>query len=1170
MSNTVALNQPTGVSPTLHAAESTPTPQITQASTPQVKPPLQTALGDKADLQTLGLQLNTIATQLGKSALPAAVFTALNTAFMPLHPDSTHPKDTTGRVSLAAFIQSLGLTAPTNHFSLTGLAKAVSDRAQEHPLGNLGGALAWPVPLNADEQARLRSIAMRHAHHLGDQPLVMQTKGGILEFLRLHLPLSAQILNDPERLLDALLCSPQAQLMGKALQQNMQGIATPTSSNDYLLAAIALQLDPESITAPHRNKVAGFDLADPQLIGKPASAVLDSLIQHLISQGKTSPAMAGVAARLLLAARAPVFLIKDIPSSVTVGSPAWLNLAVAAATLEAQTPGRVGNMTFAQVMLEAESAAYADPSVTRSAQQAALLDWGVANGVLARKNDDQYTPEDLAVLIQAFTARNQLMMSAAKVLDTELPSRREMALAALKQRFPGKEALFEEKLISVMTRRVTHTEGGKGVGYNHLLTGKHSMLDIAMMKLKHPDLVFRCKDSRVPIDALNANNQIGVEHEFEQQFDQAIQDKKTAVGTTVKHLIAKLPLEDRKNFEYGTVSFLQNTSHRLGLGFADNTPLPPGQELLVSITREGVTTAYEINVAKGLIVPVSTALAAERESRSANVVHQTKAFGAVLNAPTGTQSAGGVPDSFVSSRTQAIADTFVSHLNLDNPQIRAHARGLTSEDRRVGLAEHVGDFLLNLIPFRSAIINFQKGHYGDGAFDLALDVFGFLTAGLGVAGKVAKVGASAVSAANKALNVAKVIGAATISALNPLSGLGDLTVGAARLTGSGLKFVSAKALEGVNKLRGAAGNYDLLKAASKEHGPTLIGSYKMGGVDTEGVAVLKDGHWYKYDHVANRPYGSPIEHFSPRGQSYLNGLHAGSGEPEYLKLHRNLSNATMPTKKPEFDRGYLKGRLEDIPGYQPGMNSKRLLELAEVPGRSAEQMGTLSRELKRAFIDDAAYVISLMSQDVQGKGVSLFRASQISYNAHVDLPSVGECAGLSYGMALALQSGKEEQFLKNMLKATDKPVTPGMTKFVSDLRGLQDKVQQSSSFHFPATPQLVGYDEIIDKMAKSTTSTTIKISERGHGMLAGVRFKDGKPEWFFYDPNAGLVKFTDFKAMEAAMENVLNSGLMAAMRNTERTLTGQRAYSISTFTPSDLNQPGIDVEAVTALSSVAL
>lgn len=263
----------------------------------------------------------------------------------------------------------------------------------------------------------------------------MQTKGGVLAFLSLGNPLPAEILRDPAKLLDTLLMSPQAQLMGKALQEKMQGVATPSSSTDYLLAAMTLQLDPESITEPDRHKIAGFDLASPELIGKHPATYLQRLREQLVQRGKATPETADVAAYLLLASRAPALLIKNTPSSVTYGSPAWVNLAITAAIIVAHTPGKVANMTFAQVMLAAPSAAVVDPALTLHAQREALLDWGVANGVIPRKADHLYTPEALNPLVQTFNARKQQRVDASAALKSELPSRKALAKEKLIERF---------------------------------------------------------------------------------------------------------------------------------------------------------------------------------------------------------------------------------------------------------------------------------------------------------------------------------------------------------------------------------------------------------------------------------------------------------------------------------------------------------------------------------------------------------------------------------------------------------------------------------------------------------------------------------------------------------------------------------------------------------------
>ncbi|WP_248749719.1 hypothetical protein [Pseudomonas sp. MWU15-20650] len=384
---------------------------------------LNEQLGTRHNLKTLGNALAEIAQRLGPDAPAHDVLAALKATSMEVHPDSAARAVLGARTTLESFIQSLGLPLPNSHFKVSGLSVAVLDRAQIHPLGNLEGALGWPVPMSADDQQRLRNLALDYAT-APNQPTVKQTPGSLLEYLRRQTTLAPEVLGDSVKTVNALISSPQAQLLGKSLQEGMQHVATDSSAMDHLLAAMTLQLDPESITETNRNLVAGFDLAHEDHWGQTADKVVDGLAKHLVAQGKTSPGLAGAAAYLLLASRAPVFLIKDIPSTVTYGSPAWVNLAVAAAAIEAQTPGRVASMTFAQVMLEAENATLADGSVTHDAQREALIDWGVVHGVLVKKADHLYTAEELTALLREFEARTALTASATEGFEkTCLPVR---------------------------------------------------------------------------------------------------------------------------------------------------------------------------------------------------------------------------------------------------------------------------------------------------------------------------------------------------------------------------------------------------------------------------------------------------------------------------------------------------------------------------------------------------------------------------------------------------------------------------------------------------------------------------------------------------------------------------------------------------------------------------
>lgn len=1133
-----------------------------ETGNPTQASPLKNALGHKENLKTLGLKLTEIAARLGKSATGEAVLAALTKTVMAVHADSSYRNTTGSEVDLATFIRSLGLPLPTDHFSLSGLGTAVAHRAMEHPLGNLGGALSWPEPLSVEDQRRLQGFVQKEA--------AGGVGKGILERLYHPLSLSADTLGDPGKLLDTLLDSPQAQALGKTLQVQMQGIANDSSQTDYLLAAINLELDPESMSSPDRNQVAGFDLSGNALIGKPTTTLMLQLGEHLVRQGKTSPQMAQTAVSLLLASRAPAWLVKDIPQNVTYGSLAWVNLAIAAATIEAQTPGKVANMTYAQVMLEAHNVAAADPAVTQRAQLEALVDWGVANGVLSRKSDHLYSADELNALTEQFNARKQQMTVASEALDTELPSRRELALAKLKERFGDLGSLFEEKLIDIK-RRVRWLDDGKG--FNSDASNPHSMLDVAMMELDDPDAKYFSKDSRIPIDALNADRKFDVVATFNRQFDQAISDKKTAIATYIKQMVAQLPVEDREHLEQGQLQLFQTSSYTQGTGISSRVDHPKQEKLLIKVTHNGASRAYEIDFNQGRIKQTHPWKVGEKKTKVAHDVTVTKSFnppGSESLRKANPSSSPALPDSFSSTRTHALAQAFVKHLDLDNPAIKAQARGLTTQDKHDHKIKAITEFALNLVPFRSAIVNFQRGNYAEGTLDLALDVFGFLTAGAGTAGKVIKVAGSGLSATSKLLRAAKIIGSATIGVLNPLSGLGDTLVGGSRLAAKGIRFVTTKGIEYVNSLRGATGSYDLLKTISNAHGPTLIGAYKVGDVETQGVAVLRNDQWYKYDHVLKKPYGPPIADFSPRGAPLQRNVLRGSAEDESVKLFNNLTSARSAANRSAFDNGYLRGRLESLPGYRPGMSSEQLRALAIANNRRPDEMGILARELKKAYIEDGKYTSALLTQDVAGPGVKITPVSQMHYNACVDLPSIGECAGMSYAMALAIHAGKEDQFIKNMLKVADAPRTPGADKFINDLRELQARVESTADFHYGMRPITAGHQEIISKLAGFQTSTTLRVGTRDHAMLAGVRVENGKKEWFFYDPNAGLVKFNNSMAMQEGMEKVLNSGNLAATNNTLRSPAGGRLYSVSIFDPSDVKRPGIDANAAADLSDIAL
>lgn len=1132
------------VSTVIPFPETTQAPRATQAQSsapnspapvsppPQRKTGLAADLADKENLKSLGHKLQQIASQLGKEATPQVVLAALGSTPLDIHPESSYADEAGDSVTLETFIKKiLGLPLPSSYFHLTGLAFSVTNRAMESSFGNLGGALSWPVPLSTDEQHRLRAITLNQEHALGDKPLVAQTKGGVLEFLRYQQSIATGPRDEPAKILQALISTPQAQLMGKDLQERMQGILSDTSGTDYLLAGIALQLDPESITAPHRNQIAGFDLASRDHWGKPASVVIDGLTQWLSDKGKTTAELAKVGAYLLLAGRAPVYLIKDIPDSIKYGSHAWVDLAVAAATIEARTPGKILNMTFAQVMLEAESASLMDPNVTRIAQREALIDWGKVNGLPSdsahQKDDYLYTADELATLVTAFNARRTEMAVAAEAFEMDIPSRKEMARAVLKERFPELETLFEERLIHV-SRKETDSVGR--VRYSTVEVGPHSLLDIAMMDLCAPNLVFTSDDQRIPVTQLNANHRFGVRDAFESEFKTIIEKKKQGTQIYIKHLISQLPVEDRKNFQFGTITFYQQHSRTLGTGFIGSTNHGRNESLLVKIERDGVTSEYKIDFNAGLIQAVSAGKAAPRHDRQANLLHETKVFqpaGAdTLLEPERAPASGAPGDTFASSRVQLIADAFVEHINFDDKALKQQALGQTTADKNHTRADAVNEFLLDLIPFRSAINNFRAGNIGAGALDLGLDLFGFLTAGVGTAGKVFKIAGTTASRLVKGARAAKAIGMATISTLNPLGGLGDLSIGTWNLAVRGKKA----AIAGLKRLGAIKASPDLVEA-SKRFDATSIGTFKHNNVVFEDQAVLISDKWYAYNPATRQPYGWPLENFVPSAHMHTDDFGKWATAKDNTK---KIDDATINNWKATvarhrtgpgaqaFAAGYEQGNIQRINGLSKSSKIEDLMKLANDKTLTAEQVGILTRRY-----DDIAYEVGRAGSarfidTIEPRFGTVTPMPQVIYLTMTKQLSDGQCAALSRVMATAVEHGKEQELIRNMYKAAAFPKDPASIGFMEKLKKLQNQVGNQTSFYAGKPHRQVTYQTMVKELGDATASKSLMIDSPGHAMAAGVKVNGDEKVFYFYDPNYGHASFSSADAMESGLARLFN------------------------------------------------
>ena len=841
---------------------------------------LKTAFGDSCNWKTLAQKLQAILESLSQrfaqgaspdpTSFAADLALCLNRISIPVCEDSTyyreHALTPQSLVSLQSYLQGCGLSVPTSWAELVDLNQRITRRAQVHPLGNFSGALAWPIPLGSEEQRSIIALMQSANSGLPGLPLVDEHKGA-LGYLLSGSTVSDADLRTPTLAIEKLLGSTKAQALGQSIQMQLGGYATPSSVNEYLLAAIHLGLDPECLDAPAANTVAGFDLAGAAHWGQPPQTVIDKLGRHLLEQGRVTAQSADLGARLLLAKTAPEFLVKTIPPSVTYGSLTWAQLAIATARIEADSPGRSLNLSYAQVLAHGEQV-NTHPSALQGIQQKALSDWGKANGLLT---GDTCT-ETLRI---EFNRQLQALTTASSQVQTSIPSRREMALNALRAAFPDLDPKHFETPSLVRVFRVPGRTGQ--------LPGMRSMLDVVMHDGKLGDEEhWESADKRIPAKTfcnLIASRKLDVAASFKAAYDQAITSIEQGQQGVADYLISTLAPQDRKNFECGQLEFFHTNDYTMAMDlFSKPTLSTRGHTLRVKTTLNGEVNIYEIDTRRATIekqnywirryTPPYTAK--NLEQLDANVISKTVLFDPFKEqADQAKERSASNHDNpkFGSTRSAYIGRVFAKSLDLRNDDLLQHARGVTSFDKDAATSRAVAEFFLNLIPLRSAIVNFSNGDIADGVFDLGLDFIGLLTLGAGKAAQAGKAFAKGISTVSGVSKILRFLGASAIAAVNPLGGLGDLVGAGARLIDQGARRLIAKGLDGVNRLRGAAGSYDLLKAASREYEVAAIGTFERAGQTVEAAAVLRNGKWYGFDVDKMHAFGGELENFSVKARA---------------------------------------------------------------------------------------------------------------------------------------------------------------------------------------------------------------------------------------------------------------------------------------------------------------
>ena len=578
-------------------------------------------------------------------------------------------------------------------------------------------------------------------------------------------------------------------------------------------------------------------------------------------------------------------------------------------------------MSYGQVMLEASIAPISaeEHQTEYLAQQKAMKDWAVVNGM-------GFPSDDVAMKAVSIAFNDQIyaLKAASEAQTLEMPDIKKEALAELKKAFANMApSLFEKKCITLAN---THID----------FPGPYSLLELYMRDW--PVLGTPGTYGGITRNSASDSNkwvststQLGdldamlatiktlplMSTRFQLAFAPYADEINKSTATQVKHLISQLPIEDRKNFEFGKLTLAKQTQHEYwaySQTEKSSTTVSQGHSLLVKTELKGKVNLYEIDIKQNKIIAredlgnIQTgSTPGQRPSTTFREVIPSGTYGAHITDEAKDDST--IPKSFTSERTAYIAAAMQKEVDIEG--FKASAKGLTTFETEHPFYKKAVEFMLNLIPLRSAIKNFKEGNHGEGIVDLTLDIFGFLV-GASAAAKGAKALQAGAQVLTKAAHGVKILGRAAVGSLNPLGGVDDLFRGAVLGVRNGVRYVRGTALlkvankpdiaEGVYKATGrmdeiktlaklddktghwhaynprtqqaygkplenfkvdSTGSDWVVKNASREHGLAATGTYTLGSETVEGRAVLFQGNWHPYDVVKKKPFGKPLTDFKP-------------------------------------------------------------------------------------------------------------------------------------------------------------------------------------------------------------------------------------------------------------------------------------------------------------------
>jgi hypothetical protein len=351
-------------------------------------------------------------------------------------------------VDVEQWLKFHGLAVPRNASEVKNLIALFEFDPDVDELGNYWGQLVTDDPtlsvLSAEQRDAIRQATPLVANNtkLLDK-LYRETGRGL-----------ATHDNAAERMVQ-LVKHPVAQASARTLLEALDWFGAQSgqdvSSQDLeqlLITSLLLDLYPTLGSTPDRKSIGGFALYTPTNVERSPAMVREELQAFLHTKGWVDPAAAPLACHLLLAEIAPEFLVRGVPSALTMGSVAWVTFCHGVALAEAVRKGASRVLTYAQIMAYVELEPVSEPlsRLRDLAMIDPIVDWALMNGVISASELTQAAKETTEQAITAFQEFAENFTHLARVYSSPMPNRETIAREALQGAAPECDFLDEKVL----------------------------------------------------------------------------------------------------------------------------------------------------------------------------------------------------------------------------------------------------------------------------------------------------------------------------------------------------------------------------------------------------------------------------------------------------------------------------------------------------------------------------------------------------------------------------------------------------------------------------------------------------------------------------------------------------------------------------------------------------